>query len=147
MPIHILIDKFLYFYFCNSYVDDDNWVKFVTEGMRDGSVKLVLATKRSGTAAVVIKAALPPGCEPEKPVTLRLELSESRESVSALIDRRMCLQCVGSTEVGFLRNGSGLQVGIGSHGGDGSRQAIFKRFIAYSIADGRGRLGPPENFS
>ena len=120
------------------YADDDNYVKFVIEGMRDGTVQLVVAAECAGVPQVVAKVPLP--CVSTAPVTLRLELSSDGQSVSACVDRLVCLQHVATCPVSFLRE-RGFQIGLSAHGGiDETRQAVFSRFSAFAIAEGRGRF-------
>ena len=129
------------------YKDDENWVKWVSEGMKDGSVKLVFASKIAGKASMICKVPLP-GNNPEQPVILRLELLDGK--VSAVVDRKVCLQHIATTDGNFLLADnvtSGFQVAIACHGGDGTRSVAFRRFATYAIADGRGRLGPSSTVS
>ena len=121
------------------YLDDENYVKLVVEGMRDGSVKICFGIKNAGAASIVSKIPLPG--PPNESVTLRLELSQDRKQVTAAVERKVCLQQVGTCAIDFLpAESTDLRVGLTAHGSNGSQQALFRRISIFQILEGRGRF-------
>jgi len=120
--------------------DDNNYVKLVVEGMKDGSVALVLAREVKGEAAVVNKVPLGADVSP----SIRLELSPDGTKISGLLDTGYCMRLVGSCDVSELQ-GSPLFLGLGAHGAkpEGSNWARFSSFRCLRIAANRIQFGAP----
>jgi hypothetical protein len=104
------------------YIDDNNYIKLVLEGSKDGSCAVVLAGEKSGSPVVIAKVSvatsdvfLPGGAG----MRLRLEVNEDG-SVTGMFQQRgsPCMRLVGRG-LGYeeLVSPARVQVGIGAHGG------------------------------
>jgi regulation of enolase protein 1 (concanavalin A-like superfamily) len=113
------------------YQDDNNYVKLVIEGMKDGTAALVLAAESGGQAAVCGKIPLGKN---EESQTLRLEMGANGK-LSGMLDNGACMRKVGEA---VPPAGAGLKVGVGAHGGGTeARWASFEWFRALSIPEDR----------
>jgi len=119
--------------------DDNNYVKLVVEGMKDGSVAIVLArySEANGSAAVINKVPIESGV-----FSLRLELSPCGEKISGLLDTGYCMRLIGSCDAKTLLSHT-LALGLGAHGGsaEGSGWAQFSSFRCLRIAPNRVQFG------
>jgi len=118
--------------------DDNNYIKLVVEGMKDGSVAIVLASEENGTPSVVNKVPLEAGVS----ASIRLELSPCGEKISGLLDTGYCMRLIGSCEAKTLLSHT-VVMGVGAHGGAaaGFGYAQFSSFRCLRIASNRVQFG------
>jgi len=121
--------------------DDNNYVKLVVEGMKDGTVALVLAREVNGEAAVVNKVPIEADVSP----SIRLELSPDGEKISGLLDTGYCMRLIGSCDVKEILKEGSVCLGVGAHGGnpEAPNWARFSSFRCLRIAANRIQFGAP----
>jgi len=118
--------------------DDNNYIKLVVEGMKDGSVAIVLASEENGSPSVINKVPMEAGVS----ASIRLELSPCGEKISGLLDTGYCMRLIGSCEAKTLLSHT-VAMGVGAHGGapEGSGWAHFSSFRCLRIAPNRVQFG------
>lgn len=121
--------------------DSNNYVKLVVEGMKDGSVSLIMAREVNGVAEVVKKMEGVPLANAQ----LRMEVKNGK--ITGMMHSGYCVRLVGTCDFGMVLSAPEMSVGVGAHGSDGdSRVASFKDFKCIQIAQDRvafveGKLG------
>ena len=112
------------------YRNDDNYIKLVLEGMKDGGVKVVMAREAHRRAAVLKPKTAPPGdgfapgSAATDAVTLRLTLGPRRRVCAGAVrggDAGRWREA-GRCDCAFLFEAAGaaaVDAGVGAHGGPG----------------------------
>ncbi len=143
------------------YVDDNNYLKLVLEGMKDGGCAVVLAGEKNAVPAVIAKVPvaakeiLLPGAAFDEPVPfvlltllfmplskigvgMRLRLEVNADGcVTGMFQARgsPCMRLVGRADAyqELAVSSEKVQVGIGAHGGSSSMTTVSESGLRYAL--------------